>query len=210
MAVGMAWYQAILTIFLANVIVLAPMLLNSHAGTKYGIPYPVFARGSFGVFGANLPALIRAGIACGWFGIQTWIGGTAIFVLVGAILGPDSWWTTASSIQIGFGDAQPWTMWLSFMVFWLLNILIIVRGMEAVRRFENWAAPFVLIVAVMLLIYMVIQAGGLGPIVNEQGKVGWAATSGSSFPAIADGHDRVLVDAVIEHAGLHPVRAEPA
>ena len=175
MALGMAWYQAILTIFLANVIVLGPMLLNSHAGTKYGIPYPVFARASFGVFGANLPALIRAGIACGWFGIQTWIGGTAIFVLVGAILGPASWWTTASSIQIGFGDAQPWTMWLSFMIFWLLNILIIVRGMDAVRRFENWAAPFVLIVAVLLLVYMVIQAGGLGPIVNEHGTIGWGS-----------------------------------
>ena len=90
------------------------MLLNSHAGTKYGIPYPVFARASFGVFGANLPALLRAGVACGWFGIQTWIGGTAIFVLVGTMLGPDSWWTNAATIQIGFGDAQPWTMWLSF------------------------------------------------------------------------------------------------
>ena len=175
MLLGMAWYQAILTIFLANVIVLAPMLLNSHAGTKYGIPYPVFARASFGVFGANLPALLRAGVACGWFGIQTWIGGTAIFVLVGSMLGADSWWNTAQPIQIGFGAAQPWTMWLSFFIFWALNIAIILRGMEAVRHFENWAAPFVLIVAVLLLIYMVIQAGGLGPIVNEHGTVGWGS-----------------------------------
>ena len=78
---GMNWWQAILTIFLGNSIVLVPMLLNGHAGTKYGIPFPVFARASFGIRGANLPALLRAIVACGWFGIQTWIGGFAIFQL---------------------------------------------------------------------------------------------------------------------------------
>src|SRR5512146_625171 len=110
-ALGMAWYQAIFTIMVANIIVLVPMLANSHSGTKYGIPFPVFARASFGVVGANLPALIRAGVACGWFGIQTWIGGGAIFVLVGAILGDA--WTKAPSLSLGFGAAasQPWTMW---------------------------------------------------------------------------------------------------
>ncbi|HEY6014524.1 MAG TPA: cytosine permease, partial [Candidatus Limnocylindrales bacterium] len=138
-ALGMAWYQAIFTIMVANIIVLVPMLANSHAGTKYGIPFPVFARASFGVVGANLPALIRAGVACGWFGIQTWIGGGAIYTLMGALLGDG--WTKASSISIGFGTAasQPWTLWLSFIVFWALNLVIIVRGMDAVRRFENWA-----------------------------------------------------------------------
>ncbi|HET9681657.1 MAG TPA: NCS1 family nucleobase:cation symporter-1 [Candidatus Limnocylindrales bacterium] len=171
--IGMAWYQAILTIMLANIIVLIPMLLNSHAGTKYGIPYPVFARASFGVYGANLAALLRAGIACGWFGIQTWIGGGALWTVAGAIFGRDSWWATADKFQIGFGDAQPWTLWLSFIIFWALNMLIIVRGMEAIRRFENWAAPFVLVVAVFLLIWMTIQAGGLGPLVQDHGKLGW-------------------------------------
>jgi NCS1 family nucleobase:cation symporter-1 len=87
-AIGMDWLQAVFTVALGNLIVLIPMLLNSHAGTKYGIPFPVFARASFGAYGANLPALIRAGVACGWFGIQTWIGGGAIFTLVGAIPGP--------------------------------------------------------------------------------------------------------------------------
>jgi NCS1 family nucleobase:cation symporter-1 len=172
---GMAWYQAILTIMLANIIVLVPMLANSHAGTKYGIPYPVFARASFGVFGANLPALMRAGVACGWFGIQTWIGGTAIFTVMGALFGTDSWWTTAPNLAIGFGDPQPWTLWLSFVVFWALNILIIVRGMDAVRRFENWAAPFVLIVAVVLLIGMTTKAGGFGPLLEDHGTVGWGS-----------------------------------
>jgi len=155
--------------------VLIPMLLNSHAGTKYGIPYPVFARASFGVFGANLAALLRAGIACGWFGIQTWIGGGAIYTVMGALFGKDSWWLTADKFQIGFGAAQPWTLWLSFVVFWALNILIIVRGMNAVRKFENWAAPFVLIVAVFLLIWTTIQAGGFGPLVEDHGTLGWGS-----------------------------------
>ncbi len=163
---GMAWYQAILTIALGNVIVLIPMLLNSHGGTKYGIPYPVLARASFGVYGANVAALLRGFVACGWFGIQTWIGGSALFTLTGALVG-DSW--TKASVIAG----QPWTLWLSFSVFWLLNIFIILRGMNAIRRFENWAAPFVLVVAAFLLIWMTVQAKGLGPIVSEGGKVGW-------------------------------------
>ncbi len=176
-AIGMAWYQAIFTIMLANIIVLAPMLLNSHAGTKYGIPYPVFARASFGVYGANLAALLRAGIACGWFGIQTWIGGEAVWTVVGAIFGANSWWLTADKLQLGFGNAQPWTLWLSFAIFWVLQISIIYRGMDAVRRFENWAAPFVLVVAFFLLIWMWAQAGGLGDLIQDNGSLGW----GSSF-----------------------------
>ncbi|HXI44857.1 MAG TPA: NCS1 family nucleobase:cation symporter-1 [Candidatus Acidoferrales bacterium] len=176
-AIGMAWYQAIFTIMLANVIVLVPMLLNSHAGTKYGIPFPVFARASFGVYGANLAALIRAGIACGWFGIQTWIGGGALYTVMGAIFGKDSWWLTASKFQIGFGDPQPWTLWLSFAVFWAANIFIILNGMDFIRRFENWAAPFVLVVAFFLLAWMTIQAGGFGPLVEDHGTLGW----GSNF-----------------------------
>ena len=163
---GMAWYQAILTIALANIIVLIPMLLNSHAGTKYGIPFPVFARASFGVFGANVAALLRAGVACGWFGIQTWIGGEALYTLAGSLLG--SGWTNASPI-----GGQPSTLWLSFGVFWLFNIAIIVRGMNAIRRFENWAAPFVLVVAFFLLGWMITQAHGLGPIVTQNGTLGW-------------------------------------
>jgi nucleobase:cation symporter-1, NCS1 family len=171
-ALGMDWVQAVFTVMLGNVIVLIPMLLNSHAGTKYGIPYPVFARASFGVIGANVPALIRAGVACGWFGIQTWIGGGAIFVLVGAILGADSWWSTASTIGIGFGDPQPWTLWLSFAVFWLLNLYIILRGMNTLRIFENWSAPFLIAISLLLTIWMVIQAGGFGPIFSQANAFG--------------------------------------
>src|ERR1700716_2172381 len=174
-ALGMAWYQAILTIALANIIVLIPMLANSHAGTKYGIPYPVFARASFGVFGANVAALLRAGVACGWFGIQTWIGGGALYALTGK-LWPD--WLNSPMVA-----GQHWTLWFSFAVFWALNILIIMRGMDAVRRFENWAAPFVLVVALGLLAWMVGQAGSFGPSPSEPGKIGWGSRfRQGSFP----------------------------
>lgn len=183
-ALGMAWYQAILTIMIANVIVLVPMLAISHAGTKYGIPYPVFARAAFGTYGANLPALIRAFVACAWFGIQTWIGGTALFAVMSALLGADSWWTKADTISIGFGAAavQPWTMWLSFIIFWALNMLIILWGMEAIKRFENWAAPFLIVVFLGLMVWMIARAGGLGPIVDEPGKLGWGNEFWAIFP----------------------------
>jgi NCS1 family nucleobase:cation symporter-1 len=183
-ALGMSWTQAIMTIFLGNLIVLVPMLLISHGGTKYGIPYPVLARASFGVFGANLPALIRAGVACGWFGIQTWIGGSAVFAAIGAMLGENSWWTTADKISIGIGVAasQPWTLWLSFAIFWALNIMIILWGMDAIKRFEAWAAPFLIVVFLGLMVWMVADAGGLGPVVNEPGTLGWGSGFWAIFP----------------------------
>jgi len=166
--IGMNWLQAFLTITIANLIVLVPMLLNSHAGTKYGIPFPVFARAFYGVRGANLPALLRAFIACGWFGIQTWIGGQAIFVIVGKLLG-DSW---IDASRIG---AQPWTMWLSFGFFWVVQMILIARGIDALRRFENWAAPLVTIAFLALLVYIVSKANGFGPIFSQPSKLGWGA-----------------------------------
>ncbi|QIS19543.1 NCS1 family nucleobase:cation symporter-1 [Nocardia terpenica] len=165
-AVGMNWVQAVGTIAVANLIVLVPMLLTGHVGTKYGIPFPVFARASFGVRGANLPALIRAAVACAWFGIQSWIGGEAIFVLAGKLLGEN--WSRA-----GLFGGFPWTQWLSFTLFWLLEVAIIMRGMEALRRFENWAAPLVIVGAVVLLIWIAVKAGGVGSLVSEPSKLGW-------------------------------------
>jgi NCS1 family nucleobase:cation symporter-1 len=172
-AIGMNWAQAFLTITVANIVVLAPMLLNSHAGTKYGIPFPVFARAFYGLRGANLPALLRAFIACGWFGIQTWIGGQAIFVIAGKLLGPG--WSAAATFA-----GQPWTMWLSFAFFWLVQMILIARGIEALRRFENWAAPLVTVAFLALLVYVVTRAGGFGPIFAEPSQLGW----GPSFWAV--------------------------
>ena len=165
-ALGMDWVQAFLTITLGNLIVLIPMLLNSHAGTKYGIPFPVFARSFYGVRGANLPALLRAFIACGWFGIQTWVGGEALFVIIGKLAGPA--WSNAAGV-----GGQPWTLWLCFALFWVAQMLIIWRGMDAIRRFENWTAPLVSVGFLILLGYVLVKAGGIGPILSEPSKLGW-------------------------------------
>ncbi|MFD4755501.1 NCS1 family nucleobase:cation symporter-1 [Streptomyces sp. NPDC058426] len=165
-ALGMDWKQAVLTIALANIVVLLPMLLTGHAGPKYGIPFPVLARASFGLRGANLPALLRAAVACGWFGIQTWIGGQGVFVLLDKLL-PGSW---AGASHLG---GQPWPLWVCFGIFWLLQLLIIHRGMETLRRFENWAGPFVFLGALALLVWMADAAGGFGPLLDQPSQLGW-------------------------------------
>ncbi|MDH6624635.1 NCS1 family nucleobase:cation symporter-1 [Streptomyces sp. LBL] len=166
-ALGMDWKQAVLTIALANTIVLLPMLLTGHAGPKYGIPFPVLARASFGIRGANLPAMIRAAVACAWFGIQTWIGGQGVFVLLGKIFGG---WADASKV-----GGYPWTLWLCFVIFWAIELAIIYRGMDTLRRFENWAAPFVLVGALVLLIWIANKAGGFGTLLDEPSKLGWGS-----------------------------------
>jgi NCS1 family nucleobase:cation symporter-1 len=161
--VGMNWWQAIGTILLGNTIVLVPILLNSHPGTRYGIPFPVFARASYGTLGSNLPAILRAVVACGWFGIQAWIGGEALQTLFSAL-----WpgWPGALGALWG----RPATEWLSFLVFWGINVLIIYRGMDLLRKVENWAAPFVLVMTTVLLVWAVRRAHGVGPLLAQPGK----------------------------------------
>jgi NCS1 family nucleobase:cation symporter-1 len=157
---GMSWWQALATILLGNLIVLVPILLNSHPGTKYGIPFPVFARAAFGTVGSNVPALMRALIACGWFGINTWIGGHALQTFF-VSLHPG--WHHLGGTLHGF----PVTQWIAFLAFWALNILIVYRGMELVRRLERFAAPFVLVMTAILLVWAVDSADGLGPIMSR-------------------------------------------
>ncbi|MEO8036358.1 MAG: cytosine permease, partial [Acidobacteriota bacterium] len=130
---GMNWWQALITILLGNTIVLIPILLNSHPGTKYGIPFPVFARAAYGTIGSNLPAIMRAIVACGWFGIQAWIGGQALHTFFSAVF--PNW-----HLVLGgpIGGHTP-TEWLSFLLFWGINIFIIYRGMNLLRHVENWA-----------------------------------------------------------------------
>lgn len=164
-AVGMNWWQALLTIALGNVIVLVPILLNAHPGTKYGIPFPVLARSSFGTVGANVPAVLRAIVACGWFGIQTFIGGEAVKTFVEAL------WPGYAQLGGGatfLGLTLPSA--LTFLAFWALNIVIILKGMNAVRVFENWAAPLVLVMAAVLLAWAVNRAGGMGPMLSQPSK----------------------------------------
>jgi NCS1 family nucleobase:cation symporter-1 len=153
---GMAWWQAIGTILLGNLIVLIPMLLNAHAGAKYGIPFPVFVRASFGVKGANIPAVLRALVACGWFGIQTWIGGGAIF----------------SMLKILWPSAGDWAggVWVCFFVFWLINMAVIWRGIETIKFLEGIGAPFMLCIGLLLLFWITGKAGGLGPVLSAPSK----------------------------------------
>jgi len=173
MAAGMNWKQALVTILLGNTIVLVPILLNSHPGTKYGIPFPVFARAAYGTLGSNLPALMRALVACGWFGIQSWIGGEALHTFFSAII--PGW---NDLLGPGFGSHSA-TAWLSFLLFWGINIFIIYRGMDLLRKVENWAAPFVLVMTTVLLIWAVRKANGLGPLLAQPGKF---ATFREFFP----------------------------
>jgi nucleobase:cation symporter-1, NCS1 family len=148
MVAGMNWWQALLTIGLGNLIVLIPMVLNAHAGTRYGIPFPVFVRASFGVRGAQFAAISRALVACGWFGIQTWLGGLALDVLLNQLWGG---WS-----DIGIHRA------IAFGIFWVIQVAIIWGGMEAVKYFESWTAPLLIAGGVALLIWGFSEAGGIG------------------------------------------------
>lgn len=166
-ASGMNWWQAMITILLGNTIVLIPILLNSHPGTKYGIPFPVFARASYGTIGSNLPALMRALVACGWFGIQSWIGGQALQEFFKCLL--PGWPTLLGGQEAGFAGHSP-TEWISFMLFWALNIVIIYKGMELLKKVQGVAAPFVLIMTAALLFWALDKANGLGELVSQKGK----------------------------------------
>ena len=153
---GMNWKQALGTILLGNLIVLVPMLLNAHAGAKYGIPFPVFVRASFGPVGANIPAMLRAIVACGWFGIQTWIGGQAIAAMVVVL------WPPAAHVA--------GVTWVCFLGFWALNMLVVWRGVESIRFLQSFSAPLMLGMGLALLGYMLHRAGGFGPMLSVPSK----------------------------------------
>jgi len=163
---GMNWWQSILTILLGNSIVLIPMILNGRAGAKYGIPFPVFARASFGVRGANIPAMLRAVIACGWFGIQTWIGGFALYQMVKLWIPdidsfpqifPASW-----SLQTGPA--------LMFFLFWLLNMYVVHLGVDSIKKLLVFKAFFLPAAALALLGWAISAGHGLGPILSQPSK----------------------------------------
>ena len=159
---GMNWWQAMLTILLGNAIVLIPMILNAHAGTKYGVSFPVLCRASFGVRGANVPAILRAVVACGWFGIQTWIGGTALDALFGAMWGGwNNLFGGASILEVALHT------WLGFFLFWFIQVFIILKGVEGIKYLETWSAPLLLAGGAALLVWAAWRAGGLGRVLAE-------------------------------------------
>ena len=159
---GMIWWQAMTTILLGNAIVLVPMILNAHAGTKYGVSFPVLCRASFGVRGANVPAILRALVACGWFGIQTWIGGLALDALMTAAF---PGWT-----------ALPGHTWIAFAIFWIIQVGIIIRGLEGIRILESWSAPLLLGGGLLLLWWAIVNGGGLGRILAQSARLQTAQT----------------------------------
>src|SRR3989454_3584006 len=178
---GWTWQAAVGAVVLGNVVVLFPIALNSYAGTRYGIPFPVLARSSFGVLGANIPAILRGLVACGWFGIQTWIGGWAIYKLIGVI------WPGIATLPrllpafVGLNTGE----FLCFMLFWAMNVWIVLRGMDSIKFLETWGSPFLLAVGVALFVWALVRAGGLGPMLqNPSGPAdGPMAGLGSVFGA---------------------------
>ncbi|HXD74490.1 MAG TPA: NCS1 family nucleobase:cation symporter-1 [Vicinamibacterales bacterium] len=154
---GMTWWQALVTILAGNSVVLVPMILNAHAGTKYGISFPVLCRAAFGVRGANVPAVLRALVACGWFGIQTWIGGLAIVSLIAAAV--PSLATMPGLKAIGFG------------IFWLIELAIILRGIDAIRMLSALVAPVLMTGSIVLLGWAIHRAGSLGYILAQSAQL---------------------------------------
>ncbi len=155
---GMSATQASLTVLLANCVILVPMLLIAHPGARYGVPYAVLVRASFGTKGARLPALARALVACGWYGIQTWIGGEALLTLLGIFIKADLRGSVLPFLDIGLGQL------LAFLAFWGLQLMFVRKGLTTIRRLETWTAPLKIIACIALLTWAVNKAGGLGPI----------------------------------------------
>src|SRR4051812_8997120 len=177
---GMNWWQAILTILIGNTIVLIPMILNGRAGAKYGIPFPVFARSSFGVRGANIPAILRAIVACGWFGIQTWIGGFALYQMLHLWI--PSLQTLPQLFPASFGlQTGPA---ICFFTFWLLNMFVVYLGVESIRKLLVFKAVFLPVAALALLFWAISAAHGLGPILETPSKLKGPQFWNFFFPAL--------------------------
>ena len=163
---GMNWSQAMWTVLLGNLIVLGPMMLSGHGGTKFGIPFPVLARAPFGIRGSNVPSLLRAIVACGWFGIQTWIGGAAIYTMVLIVFpGADALPNVLPEF-IGIGLVQ----FICFMAFWFMNIYLIYKGIDSIKVLEVLAAPFLLLCGAALLVWAYVNADGFGPMLQAESK----------------------------------------
>jgi len=157
---GLTWWQAILIIAAGNLIVLGPIILNSHPGAKYGIPFPIIARASFGIRGANLATLVRGIVGAGWFGIQVFVGTQALSLLLTTLI-PGL--KSLNDIQFLYQGCLNWVLFLAFLA---ANLVVLRHGMAQLRRFERWAAPSVLILAVILFVWAWRTAGGLGPIIT--------------------------------------------
>jgi NCS1 family nucleobase:cation symporter-1 len=159
---GLTWWESLFAILLGNAIVLVPMIINAHAGTRYGIPFPVYARAAYGPRGAHLPALLRAVVACGWFGIQTWIGGLALSALLG-FLWPGWAQLAAGWTFMGYGAPE----YAGFLIFWAINLWFVWAGTESIKWMETASAPFLILIGLGLLGWAMARVGGLGVILSQ-------------------------------------------
>ena len=175
---GMSWREAVGTVFLGNFIVLIPMLLIGHAGVKYGIPYAVLARASFGTRGARLPALLRALVACGWYGIQTWFGGMMIYTLMGVLIGHPLEGEKIAWLGINFFQLA------SFLAFWALQLYFVIHGIESIRKLETYTAPLKILICFVLLAWALDRAGGLGPILEQPSQFAEGGKKAGQFAAV--------------------------
>ena len=190
-AKGMDWKQAVGTVLLGNLIVLVPMLLNAHAGAKYGIPFPVFIRAPFGVRGANVPAILRALVACGWFGIQAWIGGQAIHSMLVVV------WPSVAQVD--------WSLGACFLGFWLLNMVVVWRGVESIRFLQGFGAPFMFVMAAALLIWVRVKAGSFGSMLSTPSKFHSWHEFAPVFISYAYWDGWILGYAGVEYSGFYAV-----
>ena len=175
---GMSWSQAVGTVFLGNAIVLIPMLLIGHAGTKYGIPYAVLARASFGTIGARLPAMLRALVACGWYGIQTWFGGMMIHTLIGVLMG-----SPLGGDKLAVLGITP-SQLICFLIFWAIQFYYVIHGIESIRKLETWTAPFKIVICFVLLWWAYDKAGGFGPIIDQPSQFVEGGKKAGQFSAV--------------------------
>lgn len=177
---GYSWQAAVCAIILGNLIVLVPMLLNAYPGTRYGIPFPVLLRSSFGIYGANIPALMRGFVACGWFGIQTWVGGSALFKLFMVMVpnSPEFPELLPSFFGISTGE------FIAFTIFWLMNVVIIYRGIDSIRILETWSAPFLLATGIGLFWWAAASVTSTGQLFVNHAPVTksfWSAILGAGL-----------------------------
>ncbi|MGH8123758.1 MAG: NCS1 family nucleobase:cation symporter-1 [Rudaea sp.] len=161
---GMSPWQAVSTVLLGNLIVLAPMLLIGHAGAKYGIPYAVLVRSSFGTRGARLPALLRAIVACGWYGIQTWFGGLAMYTLLNILSG-----NALVAEPIGWLGINPAQL-VCFLAFWGLQLYFVLHGTDSIRWLESFSAPVKIVMCLALVWWALGHAGGFGTMMHQPSK----------------------------------------
>jgi len=166
---GMTWVEAMVLVALGNAIVLVPMILNAHAGTQYGIPFPVLARAAFGIRGAHIPSIIRAIVACGWFGIQCWIGGAALDTLLGVLVPAWHGSTLSSLLPILGISIHAFVAWIAF---WLMNMYFVWKGTESIKMLEAYAAPVLILIGLALLGWGTTNGGGLANVLAKSHELG--------------------------------------